>query len=325
MSLLSITELLHAFSRNNKTIGQHPVVCFVGEQYPLLFFSWLLPRMSPEDQQFISLELGQHSHAEIRAQLETSFLGQQSVYWVRNIGDESARELRSWIGYLQEYTGPNSVLFFVPETALPSKHTMHTITVPAAVDGQLLELLLKTIATMSEHNAHTFAKKVLARYRTISLDQAYLIAHYVQLSGCSMDDFIHEWLDKILVADASLFALSTAFFAKNTQDFFVLWAQLEQLYSPQFWVSYWAEQLWRAYWFVRFMQVGDNLEAKKISYRLPFSFMQKDWRRYDPEQLKHMHAQIYTVDFQLKNSGGAFAFDTIYGSFFESLGARDKK
>ena len=111
MSLLSLTDLLHAFSRNNKTIGQHPVVCFVGEQYPLLFFSWLLPRMSPEDQQFISLELGQHSHAEIRAQLETSFLGQQSVYWVRNIGDESAQELRSWIGYLQEYTGPNTVLF----------------------------------------------------------------------------------------------------------------------------------------------------------------------------------------------------------------------
>jgi hypothetical protein len=317
MSALSITDLLHELSKNTKTIGQSPVVCFVGEYYPLLFFSWLLPRISPQDQQFISLELGQQTHAHIRAQLETSFLGQQSVYWLRNVSDESVQEVRSWIGYLQEYSGPNSILFFVSESALPTKHVVPTIAVPAIVDGPLFELLLTTIATMSEHNAHSFAKKVLARYRTISLDQAYLIAHYVQLSGRSMNEFIHEWLDKLLIADASLFALSTAFFAKNTQEFFVLWSHLEHLYSPQFWVSFWAEQLWRAYWFVRFMEAGDNLEAKKISYRLPFSFMQKDWRRYDPEQLKKVHTQIYAVDFQLKNSGGAFALDVVYGSFFE--------
>lgn len=316
MSVHSITDLLHAVSKNTETIGQHPVVCFVGEHYPLLFFSWILPRIVPQDQQFISLEIGQHTHAEIRAQLETSFLGQQSVYWLRNLSDESAQETRSWIGYLQEYAGPHTILFFAPESLLPSKHSFHTISVPDAVDAPLFELLLTIIATMSEHNAHNFAKKAIARYRTISLDQAYLIAHYVQLSGRSINEFIHEWLDKLLVADASLFALSTAFFAHNTQNFFLLWSQLEHLYSPQFWVSFWSEQLWRAYWFVRFMEAGDNLEAKKISYRLPFSFMQKDWRRYDAEQLKKFHAQIYAADFQLKNNSGSFSLDVMYGNFF---------
>jgi hypothetical protein len=100
---------------------------------------------------------------------------------------------------------------------------------------------------------------------------------------------------------ASLFALSDAIFQKNKKLALPLWHSVRDTFSIQFWLSFWSEQTWRAYWYIILMRAGRVSDAKKIAYRLPYSFIQKVWRQYDPNALIKAHAFLYDIDSASKN------------------------
>lgn len=300
-----------------KTIGDDPVVCFVGKHYPLLFFSWFLSHIRTQETQCISLDVMSAEESHIKAQLETSFLGQKSVYWLGDLTLLSAAKKRSWIGYMQQYAGPHTILFFLDEEAIPEKQAWNVVAIPEVVDARVCQQLLALVTGSNQDELFSVMHKVVQRYRSLSFDQAYLFTHYVHLNERVTKELIVHCLDHVFVADASLFALSTAFFARDKQAFFSLWSSLCQTYSPQFWISFWGQQLWRSYWFVRLMNANKRLDAKKIAYRLPFSFIQKDWRMYESHQLKDLHDRLYEVDFHLKNGGEPSALDAFYTRMFD--------
>ena len=57
-------------------------------------------------------------------------------------------------------------------------------------------------------------------------------------------------------------------------------------------------------------------QAKTMAFRLPFSFIQTDWKKYAPAELRAAHDFVYGMDHQLKNGGDAFCFDLFYSKFF---------
>lgn len=316
MNILKITDFLQHVAHNTQTVDEASVVCFIADHYPLLFFSQLIPHLKRDELPCTALDLKDGDTAAIKAQLASSFLGKKGMYWLGDMSALPAKQQREWIGYVHEYAGPNTLVVCMSSDKLPDRHNWQCITLSDQVDGLLLVQLFALFTSVSAHNAKKIAKQALARYKKISLDQACMLVQYVHLSGGDIDAVSTQLLDKLLVADASLFALSTAFFAQDGSVFFAHWASLKDTYSPQFWVAFWCEQLWRAHWYVQFMKVGKRLDAKKIAYRLPFSFMQKDWRRHDAQRLKEAHAQMYTIDHQLKNGGDAGALDQFYAWFF---------
>ena len=114
-------------------------------------------------------------------------------------------------------------------------------------------------------------------------------------------EFFSSWFDRIVEQKQSLFALSNYFFAKDSKNFYAAWRSVAADYPPEFWIAFWAEQLWQAMIFVTLAQTEDLSVAKKSVSRLPFAFMYKDWRKYSVADLTQAHALLYAIDYANKN------------------------
>ena len=71
------------------------------------------------------------------------------------------------------------------------------------------------------------------------------------------------------------------------------------------------------------MKNNNNTAARTVSFRLPFSFLKKDWRMITGTQLQRAHEEIYNLDHAFKNSGSFDMLDLFYLTFF--LGNIDNK
>ena len=59
------------------------------------------------------------------------------------------------------------------------------------------------------------------------------------------------------------------------------------------------------------------MAKKKISFRLPFSFLSTGIKEYTFEELMRAHDAIYEYDFHLKNGGDEQMIELFYAKFFE--------
>src|SRR5581483_4322949 len=115
---------------------------------------------------------------------------------------------------------------------------------------------------------------IYAQQPQITLDNAYMLMHYAAMVGVPDTTFLTEWLPHLIAQEQSLFTLSTHFFARDAKKFLQQWKDMQPLYGEPFWITFWSEQLWRAAHYCDLMAHKELVEAKKIGFRLPFSFMQ---------------------------------------------------
>ncbi len=92
-------------------------------------------------------------------------------------------------------------------------------------------------------------------------------------------------------------------------------AALCDVYPEMFWVSFWSDQLWRASQYIAMQKVGDRASARSIGFRLPFSFLQRDWQTVREDKLKRAHEIMYAFDFSIK-TGGSCSFELMFLDFF---------
>ena len=294
-----------------------PLIFFTGKKYPLLFFSLLLTKLKQEKLlQVQRIDLRQMSVSQVISQFETCFLGTQSTYWLSDISVLDAKSRNQIISYCRMYSGPNRIMLFASDTVFAKflKKSI-TIQVPVAIDQKLF-LALAHLLIDDASVYKTFALLLFKKYKTISLDTACLVLQYVQVLGSAQRDFMNEWLDALIVPQQSLFLLSQYFFARQSTSFFVQWSKLVDAYSPQFWCVFWSEQLWRAYHYVYLTRQGNISTAREAGFRLPFSFLRKDWRTLPLNNIKKAHERMYEIDFSLKNGGDSGVFDLFYSQFF---------
>jgi hypothetical protein len=120
----------------------------------------------------------------------------------------------------------------------------------------------------------------------------------------------------ILGAAPSLSALTEAFFAKDAQRFFSLWSALEKEYPEIFWIIFWSDHVWRAYNVIQFLQEKNFVQAKRMSFRLPYSFINRDWQKNSPSELVQAYQNLYSIDFALKKGSSFTALDLFYVNYF---------
>ena len=97
----------------------------------------------------------------------------------------------------------------------------------------------------------------------------------------------------------------------------MLWDTFEAEYPMTFWCAYWSEQLWRAYHARYYLDRQQMQQAKSIAYRLPFSYMQKDWKKSTLIELRNAHQWIYELDLAYKNNIETQAgIDLFFTKFF---------
>jgi hypothetical protein len=168
-------------------------------------------------------------------------------------------------------------------------------------------------------NFERFADLLYERCAEVKLDTAALLFEYANLIGKGAEQFFDEWLFNIVSLETSLFRLSQHFFAKDARLFFAQWEQVRNHYPVHFFVSYWSEQLWAGHLFTLLAKQGKITEARKIGYRLPFSFIQRQWHRYQNGELKKAHEALIALDSGIKLGAPEAIIDLFYSSFFQGL------
>ncbi len=293
------------------------VVCLRGEEYSVLYCSLLMHRLKKMGIPVESLDSETLSVSEIISKLEMSFLGMRGYYWLRDISVLAAKDRKQLLAYLEQYQGPHNLIFFTSE-AIPAKKPQQwlLVSLEKTLNQQHFVRLFALENPTAARRAMPMISALFARYATLSLDNACMMMRYLSLVSPHDTPFFTQWVDELLVQDQSLFTLTTHFFARDTQKFFAAWATMKDLYAEPFWLTFWSEQLWRSAHYISFMQRKDVAEAKKIGFRLPFSFMQRDWKKSRTDELIAAHDFIYAMDHGFKN-GGLFWIELFYTKFFE--------
>ena len=310
---MNIQDLICKINNGLYENDQSPVTVFCGKEYSQLFFPFFLNRFAKITNKSIErIDLIESNREYVKSKLNVSFLGQKAYYWISNISAMSASDKRYWLSYLKEYNGPNSVLFFVQtqDNCFDGYIDLDDI-----LDQKKLIHVISFLYPKRFVNANSLILKTLPYLKKYSLDNVILLAYYGMFLGGKTKEFISDWLLKIIPQSSSLFTLSQNLFAKKRQAFIKQMAILLHIWPPLFWVSFWSEQLWRASMYVNLMNKKQFAEAKKISYKLPFSFINYDWKRYSFEELKKAHQLLYAIDYDIKNGGQEYAIDVFYFKF----------
>lgn len=286
---------------------------------PLLFFSRLFKKMKTDvDLSVETICLDATDPASVMAKLSTSFLGNSSLYWLKSLSDLKTKKRKQLFSFLKTYNGPNSAAFFIDETiTCTAKDFQLIVDVPERVDQKFFMQLAQSLNGGGEKLREESVVRVFKKTKTVGLDNACVLAQYLRLAGRGADEFMEHWLDKIVAPEYSLSELSTVFFSRDTKAFFTLWKKMGQGYSAQFWISFWSEQLWRACNFVQQSKNRQFIEAKRISFRLPYNFTQRLWRDANVLEFRSAHKFLYSVDYSLKNGGSDFSLELFYTKFFE--------
>lgn len=311
--MIALTKFLSDEQLRTAVTKPSTVLCLQLESYSPLFCKALVDYISRvNSSSIISQPMVTENSGQQMAGLQSTFLGQQSVYWLH--ADSSlGKKSDDWYTFLAGYRGPNALIFATTNPAIKKGKSWITIACPVEVDARLF----KELAPLFHGRMPTsFASQIFNEVRTVPLDSAFMLYQYGTLIGKNSSEFITDWLPKIAVPQQSLFTLSQALFSRNISLFFAQWKAVRDLYPLQFWLTFWSEQIWRAYCYVRLQKAGKIADAKKIGYRLPFSFLQKDWRSHTLEHLLATHQLIYDIDYQVKQGGSEDTVDLLYHRFF---------
>jgi hypothetical protein len=282
------------------SLAQYSVVYFVSQAYS--FSSIGLALDHAQKSMGMRYRYLSPSQEGIEQQLAISFLGDRQWYWLGSLDLLPAQQATIWKCYLEQYEGPHVIWCHTQEPVATQKNLV--ITLPEAIDyDEFVALAHYFFPQISAQRCALF-QSIFQDRKRVPCDFAYTILLYAQvLSVQHVPLFIREWVNVILAPEHSLFTMSTLFFAKDISSFLSLWMSIKNSYSSHFWISYWSDQLFRAYNYRGAKQSQDGTLVKKYAHRLPFSFTQRDWKKHSTQSLSSAHRRLYELDFSFKQGG----------------------
>jgi len=296
-------------------IAQHRVIMFTGTQeHPVLFFSLLVQHLKKQNGQLVQTIQEGESYSSLIHRFETSFLGMSSIYWLGDLQryDQAMREKLAT--YLESYQGPNVLMIYMGAyTGKSSKKHIAQIELPTL----LVKKNIQELCTLFGNGRVRTAPDFGVYEKQLTLDRVCLLIQYLSVVGSGVHDFNEQWLGHVIVPEQSLFTLSQYFFARDGMRFFKQWAIVKDHYAAPFWISFWSEQVWRASLFIELSEQRNFAEAKRISYKLPFSFIQRDWKQVSAHELKRAHDVLYRCDYAIKNGGDANMLELFYTDYVQ--------
>lgn len=296
------------------------VTCFAVKEahsIPIIFLSHLITNARSQSLTIESIDFSNIVFTQALAQLQTSFLGMGLIYYLRNCHELDKKNRQLLFEYLSTYQGPHKILLCALHEDAIRLHKQCLVEVPDAINAATFLSLFNFSKKKINAQIQKCLQSLCASYTNITLDQACMIIAYIQVIG-KFDECVNLF-EMILQSEQSLFALSQHFFAKEPSQFFKRWAAIEAEYPMTFWCIYWSEQLWRAYFARYYLDHQQTQQAKSIGYRLPFSYLQKDWKKSSLKELKSAHQAIYELDLAYKNNIETQAgIELFYTKFFQN-------
>jgi len=203
------------------------------------------------------------------------------------------------------------------EDSISSDNTWCTIPVGDDCSAELYRFLVALVHGTVPARPSMLYGEALKRVRKLSLAEALSLTRYEGLLGKNTELFIASWLDQIVCQPPSLFTLAQYLFACDIQKFYGTWEKLYIRYSPEFWVSFWADQLWQAIVFKTIAQRETVAAATKGTKGLPFSFIRQDYTRHAIPQLQNALEELYALDIRMKQGGITILFESIFAPLLD--------
>lgn len=212
------------------------------------------------------------------------------------------------------YQGPYRIVITSSSQQKGAAHKLCTVEVPKQVDFVLFTALYALILgdTQDKNKLKTFWDQINRFAPKLTVSQACLVIPYSNLLGRGKELFFGTWLAHLIEAPMSLFTLSQHLFARDARSFYATWASVQGRYPDEFWLAYWPEQFWRAYNFVLVMRTVGPEQAAVFSKGLPFSFIQRGWRLYQPELFVDLLEIMYDYDCRAKQGGLIVPYERLF-------------
>lgn len=308
--------------KSTKTLPDGKVFCFFihHSPYPLLFFQHLIGFFKRNG---ISIESIDSSIdiSLIKNMLSTVNFYGQAIYWLEGFCAQTEKKQHELLLYLSTYDGPHRILLcsHLAEKFLCTlkKNVITTIDLSKSIRYDDILFVRFLVSDLLPEKSN-FVSQLTMYSDYLSLDNLCLLAHYERVLGKNSDEFFMRWAAPIIDPASSLFVLSQCLFNKNKKQFFRYWSIIFEQYPATFWIHFWADQVWRSYIYCDLMRQKKYAEAKKAQYKLPFSFINRDWVHYELNELRNAHQFLAMIDFKLKNGGSELGLEYFYCQFFES-------
>ncbi|MGZ6254748.1 MAG: hypothetical protein ACXWL5_02080 [Candidatus Chromulinivorax sp.] len=292
------------------------ILIFTGSVYPHLFFTQLFE----EFKKTVAFEIKcidvQADVALYKVQLSTSFLGMSCLYWLGNLTVVKGKQKDDLFAFLKNYDGPHKIILFLDNLSFEQQHIMH-IPLKDAYFLQDAKTFCGSLNLQQVSKVAFFLQQIYKIKNSYTLDELCFMMQYQHTVPADAKEFYQTWINRLVVPESSLFTLSQLFFEKKAEQFFTMWFSIKDMYGEIFWVSYWSEQLYKAYFFIRFTQDQNFAAAKQMSFGLPFSFMKTTYKQYQLDELQRAHDKLFFIDCALKNGGNNYLIDQWYVDFFE--------
>jgi len=300
---------------------QHRRFCFVGSSYPATFFYFLFTNfrqgnLLPASYQRLFIET--IDRRTLQATLNQSVLGMNSFFWLGNAtAERESKEQLEMLNMLVSYQGPHTVAFFVDADAkIVAKKNEQFIYVPEALNYQEFEQLLALFGQPLDVRKRAALKKIFTTSAPIALDTCCMMLAYLELIASKYVDEYEDLFSRLVGSLPTLSQLTEFFLAKNATAFFQVWSKVNASYPDVFWIIFWTEQLWKAYYVTQFMKDKNFVAAKRMSFRLPYSFINRDWQRVNGHELVQAYAFLYRMDYALKRGSTFCSMDLFYTNYF---------
>lgn len=283
--------------------------------YPI-FISFMVNSVARNtNNQVIKYEVSDLSLDEIKTHLSMTMLGQRCIYWIQNLSEVEPRFLKEFLLYVEQASYEH--LLIIPlDLIAPLKETNGgmLITIPDHLND---EHIIALTESMLEEKDHLFMQRVIKYRKKIDPDTLFLLQAYARVLGRRVDLFFDTWYDRVIEPEHSLFSLSQLLFGKQRIAFYKSWQIIRPQYAEEFWIVFWLEQFWQAMIFMEQTKKIGPQEARKYVSRLPFSFMQKDYRFTQISTLQRTYEFLYTVDHDMKNGAGSHGIDLALCHYFK--------
>ncbi len=248
----------------------------------------------------------------ICAQVAMPFLGQRYVYILEGMYRADKRLQKRILHALCTSNIAHHVILFSDQDALLREYSRYARCTRVTSELKKSSFVRLYKAMFGQTFAQTYANDIFQIYPAISFERAYLVMWYYYLLGKNFGRWCTHWLSRVIAPDTSLFYVSHYFFQKNTTKLLLAWREMEAVYPPEFWVAFWAEQLWQAYMFITIAQEHTCTRARKSCSKLPFAFMDTYWRNTSRNELRCALTHIYTLDLRVKSGADTRMFELFF-------------
>lgn len=242
------------------------------------------------------IDLKEKELSLITQELSMSFLGSQKCYFLLNFDLLNIKQKNEYTTFLTDLKSPHIIFIFTQTMMI--KNTISCSISPEYTPQEAREFI-EFFSKRNQKQIDRFLPLLKTKKGKTTLEALLRSLQYIQVVSSNSDEFFQQWALRIFKSDDSFFNLMEYFFAQDTKKFLEAWGIHKNKYSFSFWTTAFSQQLFKAVLIVMAKQ-QNKIPDKKIEFRLPFTFLNKDWKLHSIEKLVHAHHEICMIDIKFK-------------------------